>query len=388
VRWADFAGPYTGAMILRGGHAGKLYHVSEQVRVQENLPGQPGMFLPYLYPPFQAVLLLPLTRLGYRSAYIGWGVINILLWLVARRLLTNAIALDPYRCLKLCSLFFPVAVTIIQGQFSLIVLVSFVLTYSLLQQKREFAAGVALGAGLVKFQIVLPFALIFVFRRKWKFIAGLTTVAGFLVAVSLLAVGLSGLLSYAHLLADIARHPSAPMYSTLSPANMPTVRGFLLGLFSRRIPLGWVAILWLAVSGGLLILVARYWDSREGDRGPGGLDLVFAAALAASVAVAPHLNVHDLTPMLLAIILVIASPEWAVKSNGRLVLLSTISILYVMPLYYLVLVGFGALYLVAPVLIVFALATLGLAGKTTVCKSEGTLSRPDSRSTHPVGVTR
>jgi hypothetical protein len=70
---------------------------------------------------------------------------------------------------------------------------------------------------------------------------------------------------------------------------------------------------------------------------------------------APYLNTHDLTPTLLAVLLVIGSPEWSRKSACRLVVTVSVVILYI-PLYPF-LVPLGALFLLAPVLVAFALAT-------------------------------
>src|SRR5215470_17639573 len=167
LRGVDFAVPYTGGLILREGNAAKLYDLSEQQRVQEEFLKRPGL-LPDPYPPFHAPLFSPLTRLGYRHAYLAWGVINVFLWLLFYRLLRDeaGATMNPFRYLKLSSLFFPLWVAIFQGQFTVLLLVAFALAFLCLKRGRDWIGGLALGLGLLKFQVVIPFAVIFLLRRK------------------------------------------------------------------------------------------------------------------------------------------------------------------------------------------------------------------------------
>jgi predicted branched-subunit amino acid permease len=89
---------------------------------------------------------------------------------------------------------------------------------------------------------------------------------------------------------------------------------------------------------------------------------MFAGALAVSQVTAPHLYDYDLTLMLLAVLLVIGSSQWSEESRQRVVLLAVIVILYTPPVYILLL-RWQAMYILAPVLVVFALAAISLARK-------------------------
>jgi hypothetical protein len=89
---------------------------------------------------------------------------------------------------------------------------------------------------------------------------------------------------------------------------------------------------------------------------------MFAAALAVSEVTTPHLYTHDLTLMLLAVLLVIGSPQWLVESSQRMVLIAAIVILYTPPVY-LLLLRWQAMSILAPVLVAFALAAISLARK-------------------------
>jgi hypothetical protein len=87
---------------------------------------------------------------------------------------------------------------------------------------------------------------------------------------------------------------------------------------------------------------------------------MFGSALAVTLLVSPHEFTHDLTLMLLAVLLVIGSSQWELESGWRLALISSIVILYTIPLYFMLTLH-HELCLLALVLGLFAVSTLGLA---------------------------
>jgi len=89
---------------------------------------------------------------------------------------------------------------------------------------------------------------------------------------------------------------------------------------------------------------------------------MFAAALTVSVVTAPHLYIYDLTLMLLAMLLVIGSSQWSEESVQRRILIGIMVILYIPPVY-LLLLKWQVMYLLAPALVAFALAAMSLARK-------------------------
>jgi hypothetical protein len=385
---ADFAVPYTGGLILRHGNARNLYNVQEQEQAQRAWLERGDLLLDP-YPPFHAVLFAPLTHLGYRAAYLVWGVFNILLWVWFRHLFTRHVAttIEPYRYLQACALFFPVATTLIQGQFSLLLLIAFTLCFVCLRRKREYAAGLALGLGLLKFQVILPFALILGLRRKWRVIAGLTAAVAIVLVASAATTGTSNLWSYAQLLIDTMSHPENPAYSRINAGNMPTVNGLVACVLGRSVPRVWSTGFYAVLSGALILFTAWEWD-RQGDRDGDGFALVFAAALVVSLVTAPYLLIHDVTPALLAVLLVGGSPRWSRGSRECLALTIAISVLYGMPVYYGFLLRWHLIYLLAPILLGFAVAAILLARKP-VCEkpAQSSLGEPSSARTDLVGVT-
>ncbi len=364
VHRSDFTGYYTSGLILHQGNAPKLYDISEQARIQRQLFNREDLLI-NPHPPFEAIWFAALARYSCVRAYILWGIINILLWLYFQELLRRytPIPQNSFHYLWLCSLFVPLWVTLMQGQTTLLLLVLFSATFAGMKRGQDFNAGFFLGLGLFKFPIVFPFALICFFRSKWKLIAGCFTAGTLWGVVSVITVGPAGLRSYANLLLDIARHPERPAYANMRAwEKMPTLKGLFTVLFAGRLATMHIGLLVAAASACLVLFTAWRW--RQADHDPGGKSqgLMFAAALTVAQVTSPHLYIHDLTLMLLAVLLVIGSPQWSVKSSQRMVLLAAIVILYTPPIY-LLLLRWQVMYTLAVVLVVFALGAISLARK-------------------------
>ena len=362
-RGFDFACFYSGGLIIREGNASRLYDLGEQARIERERLNR-NNFLVDNHPPFEALLFAALAILPYVKAYVLWGAINVLLWMFSQYLLWRhtPISLHSHLCFLLCFLFFPFWFALIIGHTTVLLLFLFTVTFVSLQRGQDFRAGVFLGLGLFKFPVVLPFALICFLRSKWKLTAGFTAAASFLGVLSVIAVGPTGVRSYVNLLIDIIYNPNKPAYISMRAwKQMPTLRGFFAAILTGRLVPLQIGVL-VAVTTALISYMAWRW--RQQDRHPGGssLALMFAAALTVSVVTAPHLYIYDLTLMLLPMLLVIGSSPWSEESAQRRVLIVVMVILYIPPVY-LLLLRWHAMYLLAPALVAFALATMSLARK-------------------------
>lgn len=369
----DFSAFYTSGLMVRQGNAAKLYDLTERGRVQGTFLGHPGMTV-NPYPPFQAVLFGPLAGMSFRAAYIIWGLLNVLLLFVFGYLFRDRLGATnkPMRYLLGACLFWPLLITLIQGQFSILVLVSFALAFLLIERNREYEAGLALGLGLIKFQVVLPLAFILAFRRKWKVMGGLTGMAAVWTVLSIMGTGLSGLVSYATAIGDVLKHPSNAAYAVIKPADMPTVRGFVTTALTGGVSQTWIALVSAAISGALILGIAWMWRLQEKRGSPVSSDVLFAAAVTVSLVAAPHLLVHDLTLMLLVFALLVTAPEWSAAKTERSVLRASMFILYLATPY---LVARGAVWILAPVLFIIAFFSVRLTVNGTVEVQEKTLSQ-------------
>jgi hypothetical protein len=363
----DFNAMYAAGLTVREGHGRELYNLQKQSALQQKLFRRTD-FLVEDHPPFEALLLAPLTKLNFARAYQLWGAINVALWMLFAYLIRSYAPSTPKNTLRyfpLCFLFYPAWVVMFQGQMSFVVLVMYMLTFLCLKRGRDLWAGAFLGLGLIKFTVVLPFALICLLRKKWRMMAGFALTASLLGVISIATVGFAGVLAYLRLLLDIASHSVNPAYATVRPWTMPTIQGFLGALLGGHVRSVWINTAVALVSVMLLLLTARQW--RRADRSGSGAEqnLIFAAGLTVSLLTSPHLYTHDLALMLLAILLVVGSPQWAEGSAWRLVLTVSIAVLYLPPVYLLLPVTIK-LYVLALALMSFAVTTLfvpSLAGE-------------------------
>jgi hypothetical protein len=356
VEKTDFSVTYLGARIIYQGQGAKLYDLREQASLKSSLFARAEPLI-YEHPPFEAFFLAPLAGLPYRRAYLIWGLVNVLIWLVLPYVLRPyaLVPRDALGYLALWILFAPLGIALYQGQSSLLLLLLYALTFISLKRGHDFRAGLSLGLGLFKFQFVLPFALIFVFRRKWKLLEGFALTATLLGAVSLAAVGWQGLLSYVHLLLNIAGNPDNLSYGAVT--DMASLQGFVHAILGRRVGPAIVRLMVAAVSLFLVLLIAWRWRQENTED---FFDIMFAVALVVSLVTGFHMFLHDMSPLILALLLVCAHFPGRDRPGLRLALRTTLVLFWIPPLYF-VLLARHRVYLEFPLLMVFAFAALRLA---------------------------
>ena len=354
----DFAGIYAAARAVSHGEGSRLYDLSTQGQAQETLFHWGGV-LAFLQPPFETWLFAPLALLPYTAAYVVWGAANIALW-VAFVYLLRPYAPAPRHSLQyvlLCFLFFPAWVALMQGQTSILLLFLLSWAFVNLKRGREGWAGVCMGLGLIKFPVVVPLGLILLLKGKWRLMAGFagTTVA--LGAVSLFTIGSTGMITYFHLLMDAARHSSFRP-SGIKVAEMPNLRGFFHVVLSSVVSAPAINGCVLAASVLLIGYVVWRWRREGAEEGP-AFDVMFAAALLIAQVTAFHLLIHDLSPALLAVLLIIGAGRYPQGSRWPAVGKASIAVLYAVPVC-LLLFRAEPMFILAPVVVLLAWA--GMAG--------------------------
>src|SRR5215468_9400265 len=170
----DFRIFYTAGYMARAGHA---VEVNDQGRsrmfADQLVSPADGGALPFNHPSFEALLFVPLSFFRYATAYRLMVLVNFglcaccfaVLWPYLRHLQD----LWRYLPFALFACSFPVAVTFIQGQDSL--LLTLILAASAVQAD-ELSSGFLLSLGMFKFHFVLPVVLLFLLWRKWRFVKG------------------------------------------------------------------------------------------------------------------------------------------------------------------------------------------------------------------------
>jgi hypothetical protein len=361
VEKTDFSLTYVGARIVHQGLGARLYDITLQKQILGSLFVHPNPLL-FEHPPFEALLLAPLATLPFRTAYLIWGLFNATVWLSLIWVLRPYLPTphEDLGYLSLWLLFAPLGVAMYQGQPSLLLLAIYALTFTSLKRENEFVAGLCLGLGLFRFQFVLPFAFIFLVRRKWRFLGGFGLTAVFVGLLSFVAVGWTGMASYVRLLWTIGNNPQNLSYG--SGVDMPTIHGFVYAMLGKSIGQSGLTITVALLSFLLLAAVAVRWQavSNDSSRGGSAFNLMFAAAVAASLLAGSHMFTHDFSPLMLAMFLAAAGFSNSSKAGHRalpVTMTLTLVLFWFFPIYFLF-VAWHCLYLMCPVLLLFAYSAL------------------------------
>jgi hypothetical protein len=261
--YPDFTVFYTAATILREGLGHQLYDEHVQYEVQKKSVGEIAERygpLPYIHPPFEALIFLPLTWLPYPQAFAAWD----------------------------CFL---------QGQDSILLLLLCVLGFNALKREADILAGCWFALGVFKFQFILPVVVLLMIWRRRRVAIGFAAVAAMLVLISAGLVGRRGLLQYPAFALLITRSPSL---GGVAAGFAPNLRGLMLGLLSPfSKPLG--------TALGLFASAALFYFAATKGRPPAQgakFEVQFSLAVAASTLVAWQTNMHDLSLLVLPLVLV------------------------------------------------------------------------------------
>jgi hypothetical protein len=349
----DFTAFYTAGRILREGRAAQLYRGSTQNAVQWEFATDTDLRrgpLPYICPPFEALIFVPLTFLPYGEAFALWNLVNLGLliaiacWL--RRAFGSLERFPLWEWILVLLAFFPVFTNFLQGQDAILLLLFFVLGFRALDRNAEFAAGCWLGLGVFKFHLVVPLVLILALWKGRKLALGFAATASAATLVSLGIVGWHGALRYP---AYAWRVVSVPGHGQTPLGLMSNLLGLVTGwpvLESVGWPLRLVA---LAGSAALLIVVVRMRGLANDAR---FFRLSFACAVVTAVLVSYLTNTHDLCLLVLPLALLAdyCAAHWPERHAMRALLTPVVPLL-ISPLWILVWIRWGRLNLVAILLL-------------------------------------
>lgn len=290
--------------LVRGGDA--LYSLAAQKDFQDQVTAQwgPGTFtlLPYIHPPHFIFVIAPLGWLPYRSAYLAWAMVNLILAAAAIAVLARGARLGRIQTAFAAAClagFLPLFITLLQGQSDLLILALLAGSFAAWAAGREATSGALAALAMIKPQLLLLVPLLFVARRSGRALAGFAGSGIALLAISLIGVGSTAVRDYLGIVFSwlVSGHAGWP----IAAQSMYSVRGLFEGLpLGRGFSLAVLALLALATLAALV-------------RGKSEPKLDFAVVVAVSVSLSPYLNLHDLV--------LLALPAFAVASlalDGRL----------------------------------------------------------------------
>jgi len=306
----DFTVFYTAAKMVRAGYGRSLYQSRAQQEVQRGFTSDSDIRrgpLPYLHPPFEAVIFVPLTLLSYPQAFAVWDLANLVMLLgvilLLRRSVSSLRRVSLWESVLACLAFFPVFINFLQGQDAILFLLLVAVGFCDMERGSDFMAGAWFGLGVFKYHLMVPLVVMLALRRGRagrgrKLLLGFSVVAALTVVLSLGMVGWQGALEYP---LYVWRAVSVPGFGQTPYGMNPSLLGLVAGwpVLERLI---WPArLVTLAGSAVLLILVSRM-RAPVNDRGLSHLST--ACAVIAAILVSYSANAHDLCLLILPLVLV------------------------------------------------------------------------------------
>jgi len=310
--WGDFRQLYTGGYMLRVGERQNFYDYDTQLKYEQRLVSI-STHLPVNHLAYEHLLFVPFSLLSYKAAYVIFFAANIGLaalavwWLLPSG--SNLTLRWKFFVPALVAAFSPIWRALLQGQDSILLLALLAAAMFVLD-RRPVLAGLLVGAGLFKFQIVLPIALLFLLWKQWRFMWGFCGSAAAAIAISLWMVGAHGMHQYLQMMAGMSVHlrsqEDVVRYAT-SPLAMLNLRGLITGVLGRWLPHFWVQAFIGASSICVLVVAARRGaishNAGEKWASPGQFSL---AVLAASL-VSYHFIEHDASILIIPVVVALAS---------------------------------------------------------------------------------
>ncbi len=283
---ADFRQLYITGYMVRSGHGPDLYDYGLEERLQNRFVSQAPP-LPSDHLAYEALFFAPFSLLNYSTAYYVFAALNILLLAIAQRLLRPYLAplesLGKFVPEAIVFCFLPMAVAIILGQDSILLLVLVVLGFIALEKGHDARSGFVISLGFFKFQYILPILLLFLLWRKWRFVFGAAAGGFAALCVSLWIARFSGMRSFARTLMEMSVGLSGRAQQLkfgTDPSAMPNLRGFVDAVAGSHVSP--TAIHWTVAAGSLLVILLA-----------AGMKPSLPVAILAAILVSYHGLIHD-----------------------------------------------------------------------------------------------
>ena len=286
----DFSVLYAAGGVIAEGHRRQLFDLATQAEFQRRVLGMHSP-LPFMHLAYEALIYAPLAVLPFRVALWVWRLLSFGMLVACSRLLSMVFPVRLAHTVLLAAALFPVALTIVQGQDSLLLLLLFSASLAALRRDRDDVAGLLLACASFKPQLVLPLAAVLLWKRGTRFARGFF---GGCAAVLLVSLGVTG------------RSGSRAMLSLMSYAGSgagdeigatawarPNLRGSidLLGLSPK-------ATVEVTVALSVILLMAVAWRLRHRD----DVCDLFPPMIALTLIVSLNVNLHDFSLLLIPVL--------------------------------------------------------------------------------------
>jgi len=365
--YGDFSSFYTSGLLLRQREGRLFYDSREQWKLQQqfapNVAIRQGP-MPFIRPPFEAIVFLPLAFFSYPAAFGIWTFAKIILLWISLRVIPRPFPFTriyPYWLeATLCLGFFPVFLDLFQGQDSILLLLIVGLTLNQLHLGKDVAAGAILALGLFKFHLVLPIAIVLWLAGRPRILVGLIPGAAALVGISCALSGASVLLTYP---AYLFRLNQTPGVGFVTVQSMPNFRGVLSAFVGRSPNPGTIQWLLFVAAVVAIVLTVVVWRPLI-NRGFQGLALGYFLTLLIAILTSYYNRVYDMSLLVITLFLLAGflnqQVDQQLPTRGQRAMISTgLLLLIFTPLYWVLILQCDCPYLLVVPMFILA---MGIAG--------------------------
>lgn len=259
----DFIAFYTAGRLVSD-QRDRLYDLQLQDQmVHATVPAAPAdQSMPYVNPPFFALLFAPLAQLPFAFSYLVWILVSVALYAAAVLFALWVSPALPRRSTFLVALAFPpFCMFVLQGgQVSAFGCFALSLAFFLAHSQRTVGAGLALALLLYKPPLLLFVLPMLAVKKQWRTLAGFAVGASLLSFASWVLVGTSGLLQYLQVLRFFyaLNNAAAEVFQTSKYVDA----GAAIRLLTGQSP-GSIRFVLLASAFPLLLVAWRKLESRR-----------------------------------------------------------------------------------------------------------------------------
>ena len=363
--YGDFATFYTAGTLVRRGQSAELYSLAAQWKVQQEFASEVKIRqgpLPYLRPPFQALLFSIFARWPYVTALLLWTVLKLALlatipFIVVRGKVRGVVRGRFWResfPLWMTGILvwgtFPAFMDLLRGQDAVLMAFLFAVCFWQLEAGRDVGAGITLGLALVKFQLAIPFFLVLWISGRKRVLPGFLASGSVLVAISAALVGWRALLKYPGYLLALNRSVGVG----IAPEDHMNLRGLLALVFGRLPYPGPIHWMLAPVAVGAIVYTGLIWRRA----GHGFLAEGFGLAAIVAIVTSYYACDYDLLLLIVPLLAMRTRPDDAPEADrvSRYLEGTGLLLLLLTPVYW-----FTRLELHAECLMTLPLLALGVA---------------------------
>lgn len=174
----DFLAFWATGKLVAEGNIGQVYSADALTAIQRTVVPHPVSmlgYMPFLNPPFVAVLLAPLGVLSVNDARLAWMVLSVIVMVAISWFLTRSIQNKWTRtlCIFLIASSYPVFQNLIQGQLSILLTAAILAGIYMAERGKLFYSGLFLSALVVKPQLAVFVGIALLAFRQWTVIKGM-----------------------------------------------------------------------------------------------------------------------------------------------------------------------------------------------------------------------